>query len=132
MKLNGILIAIFYFKEEFQFGDAIAFFLIWVALFIYSFESISKELNKSTFFIDKGGGNKIDSTSDPPVLERGKNISGIQSGTDPPSTNILVEEKFIDNFLTRIFVLNYLLARKYFLIHNANKSIHYSFQLLKL
>ena len=40
------LIAIFYFKEEFELGHAIAFILIWVALFIYSFESISKELNK--------------------------------------------------------------------------------------
>ena len=41
------LIAIFYFKETFELGHAIAFFLIWVALFIYSFESISKELNKA-------------------------------------------------------------------------------------
>ncbi len=41
------LIAIFYFKEEFQLGHAMAFFLIWFALFIYSFESISKELNKA-------------------------------------------------------------------------------------
>ena len=41
------LIAIFYFKEVFEFGHALAFFLIWVALFIYSFESISKELNKA-------------------------------------------------------------------------------------
>ena len=40
------LIAIFYFKEAFELGHAIAFFLIWIALFIYSFESISKELNK--------------------------------------------------------------------------------------
>ena len=40
------LIAIFYFEEAFELGHAIAFFLIWVALFIYSFESISKELNK--------------------------------------------------------------------------------------
>ncbi len=40
------LIAIFYFKEVFELGHAIAFMLIWVALFIYSFESISKELNK--------------------------------------------------------------------------------------
>ena len=41
------LIAIFYFKEKFGLGDAIAFFLIWIALFIYSFESISKELNRA-------------------------------------------------------------------------------------
>ena len=41
------LIAIFYFKETFELGHAVAFFLIWVALFIYSFESISKELNKA-------------------------------------------------------------------------------------
>ena len=41
------LIAIFYFKEVFELGHALAFFLIWVALFIYSFESISKELNKT-------------------------------------------------------------------------------------
>ena len=41
------LIAIFYFKEVFELGHALAFFLIWVALFIYSFESISKELNKA-------------------------------------------------------------------------------------
>ena len=41
------LIAIFYFKETFELGHAIAFFLIWVALFIYSFESMSKELNKA-------------------------------------------------------------------------------------
>ena len=41
------LIAIFYFREEFQLGHAMAFFLIWFALFIYSFESISKELNKA-------------------------------------------------------------------------------------
>ena len=40
------IIAIFYFEEAFQLGHAIAFFLIWIALFIYSFESISKELNK--------------------------------------------------------------------------------------
>ena len=40
------LIAIFYFEEAFELGHAIAFFLIWIALFIYSFESISKELNK--------------------------------------------------------------------------------------
>ena len=40
------LIAIFYFREAFELGHAVAFFLIWVALFIYSFESISKELNK--------------------------------------------------------------------------------------
>ena len=40
------LIAIFYFKEVFELGYAIAFILIWVALFIYSFESISKELSK--------------------------------------------------------------------------------------
>ncbi len=40
------LIAIFYFKEEFELGHAIAFILIWIALFVYSFESISKELNK--------------------------------------------------------------------------------------
>ena len=40
------IIAIFYFEEAFELGHAIAFFLIWVALFIYSFESISKELNK--------------------------------------------------------------------------------------
>ena len=49
------LIAIFYFKEEFELGHAIAFILIWVALFIYSFESISKELNKD--------GNKISTLS---------------------------------------------------------------------
>ena len=41
------LIAIFYFKEAFEVGHALAFSLIWVALFIYSFESISKELNKT-------------------------------------------------------------------------------------
>ena len=41
------LIAIFYFKEVFELGHALAFSLIWVALFIYSFESISKELNKT-------------------------------------------------------------------------------------
>ena len=41
------LIAIFYFKEVFELGHALAFFLIWVALFIYSFESISKEFNKA-------------------------------------------------------------------------------------
>ena len=41
------LIAIFYFKEAFELGHALAFSLIWVALFIYSFESISKELNKT-------------------------------------------------------------------------------------
>ena len=40
------IIAIFYFEEAFELGHAIAFFLVWVALFIYSFESISKELNK--------------------------------------------------------------------------------------
>ena len=40
------LIAIFYFKEAFELGHAIAFFLIWIALFIYSLESIFKELNK--------------------------------------------------------------------------------------
>ena len=40
------LIAIFYFKEAFELGHALAFSLIWVALFIYSFEGISKELNK--------------------------------------------------------------------------------------
>ena len=40
------LIAIFYFNEAFELGHALAFFLIWVALFIYSFESISNELNK--------------------------------------------------------------------------------------
>ena len=40
------LIAIFYFKEAFELGHALAFFLIWIALFIYSFESISKEVNK--------------------------------------------------------------------------------------
>ena len=40
------IIAIFYFDEAFELSHAIAFFLIWVALFIYSFESISKELNK--------------------------------------------------------------------------------------
>ncbi|MDC3068019.1 EamA family transporter RarD [Paracoccaceae bacterium] len=39
-------IAIFYFKESFELGHAVSFFLIWVALFIYSFESISKEFNK--------------------------------------------------------------------------------------
>ena len=41
------LIAIFYFNEVFELGHALAFFLIWVALFIYSFESISKEFNKA-------------------------------------------------------------------------------------
>ena len=41
------LIAIFYFKEAFEVGHALAFSLIWVALFIYSFESISKEFNKT-------------------------------------------------------------------------------------
>ena len=41
------LIAIFYFKETFELGHAVSFFLIWVALFIYSFEAISKELNKA-------------------------------------------------------------------------------------
>ena len=41
------LIAIFYFKEAFDVGHALAFSLIWVALFIYSFESISKEFNKT-------------------------------------------------------------------------------------
>ena len=41
------LIAIFYFKEVFEVGHALAFSLIWLALFIYSFESISKELNKT-------------------------------------------------------------------------------------
>ncbi|MDC3081883.1 EamA family transporter RarD [Paracoccaceae bacterium] len=41
------LIAIFYFEEVFELGHALAFFLIWVALFIYSFESVSKELNKT-------------------------------------------------------------------------------------
>ena len=41
------LIAIFYFKEVFELGHALAFFLIWVALSIYSFESISKEFNKA-------------------------------------------------------------------------------------
>ena len=41
------LIAIFYFKEVFELGHALAFFLIWVALFIYSFESTFKELNKT-------------------------------------------------------------------------------------
>ncbi len=41
------LIAIFYFKEVFELGHALAFILIWVALFIYSFESILKELNKA-------------------------------------------------------------------------------------
>ena len=40
------IIAIFYFEEAFELGHAIAFVLIWIALFIYSFESISKELNK--------------------------------------------------------------------------------------
>ena len=40
------LIAIFYFREEFELGHAVAFLLIWIALFVYSFESISKELNK--------------------------------------------------------------------------------------
>ena len=40
------LIAIFYFKETFELGHAVAFSLIWVALFIYSFEGIFKELNK--------------------------------------------------------------------------------------
>ena len=40
------LIAIFYFKEAFELGHAVAFILIWVALFIYSFESISKELSR--------------------------------------------------------------------------------------
>ena len=40
------LIAIFYFKEAFELGHAVAFSLIWVALFIYSFEGIFKELNK--------------------------------------------------------------------------------------
>ena len=40
------IIAIFYFEEALELGHAIAFFLFWVALFIYSFESISKELNK--------------------------------------------------------------------------------------
>ena len=40
------LIAILYFKEAFELGHAVAFSLIWVALFIYSFEGISKELNK--------------------------------------------------------------------------------------
>ena len=40
------LIAILYFKEAFELGHAVAFCLIWVALFIYSFEGISKELNK--------------------------------------------------------------------------------------
>ena len=38
--------AIFYFKEAFELGHALAFSLIWVALFIYSFEGISKELSK--------------------------------------------------------------------------------------
>tara|TARA_B100000902_G_scaffold76386_1_gene81242 strand:- start:171 stop:1007 length:837 start_codon:yes stop_codon:yes gene_type:complete len=41
------LVAIFYFKEAFEVGHALAFSLIWVALFIYSFESISKEFNKT-------------------------------------------------------------------------------------
>ena len=41
------LIAIFYFEEVFKLGHALAFFLIWIALFIYSFESISKEFNKT-------------------------------------------------------------------------------------
>ena len=41
------LIAIFYFKEAFEVGHALAFSLIWVALFIYSFESILKEFNKT-------------------------------------------------------------------------------------
>ena len=41
------LIAIFYFNEAFEVGHALAFSLIWVALFIYSFESISKEFNKT-------------------------------------------------------------------------------------
>ena len=41
------LIAIFYFKEAFEVGHALAFSLIWVALFIYSSESISKEFNKT-------------------------------------------------------------------------------------
>ncbi len=41
------LIAIFYFKETFKIGHAMSFFLIWVALFIYSFEAISKEFNKA-------------------------------------------------------------------------------------
>jgi len=41
------LIAIFYFEEAFEVGHALAFSLIWVALFIYSFESISKEFNKT-------------------------------------------------------------------------------------
>ena len=40
------LIAIFYFKETFKIGHAMSFSLIWVALFIYSFEAISKEFNK--------------------------------------------------------------------------------------
>ena len=40
------LIAIFYFKETFELGHALAFSLIWVALFIYSFEGIFKELSK--------------------------------------------------------------------------------------
>ena len=40
------LIAIFYFKEAFELGHAVAFILIWAALFIYSFESISKELSR--------------------------------------------------------------------------------------
>ena len=41
------LVAILYFKEAFEVGHALAFSLIWVALFIYSFESISKEFNKT-------------------------------------------------------------------------------------
>ena len=41
------LIAIFYFKEVFEVGHALAFSFIWLALFIYSFESISKEFNKT-------------------------------------------------------------------------------------
>ena len=44
--VGKFLIAIFYFEEEFELGHAVAFSLIWVALFIYSFEGISKELNK--------------------------------------------------------------------------------------
>ena len=35
------------FKETFKIGHAMSFFLIWVALFIYSFEAISKEFNKA-------------------------------------------------------------------------------------
>ncbi len=40
------LIAVFYFKEPFQFWDFIAFLFIWIALAFYSFDSIRSEVSK--------------------------------------------------------------------------------------